>query len=282
MDRAAVRLACAFPDVFAHGGFDVVIGNPPYVRSEHLSAIKPWLKQNFSVFDAGADLYCYFYERGLKILKENGRLGFISSCGFFKTAFGNRLREYLKTEAVLECGIDFGDARIFEEVTTYPTVLTLRKEKPSKSYEISFLNYSEDGSGDLGSVFVDKYFSFPSDRLNRSRWHFEVCDLWKLRDRLERAAVKRLGDISSPVSGIKTGLTSAFVISDAIRNQLIARDANSDELIRPWAVRPRPNTGPIRTWCAPNSTRFWPKPARRRGCHGSRRPSCFTGPSFRR
>jgi type I restriction-modification system DNA methylase subunit len=205
--------SAAFPDVFARGGFDVVIGNPPYVRSEHLSAFKPWLRNNFSVFDAGADLYCYFYERGLKILRDGGRLGFISSCGFFKTAFGTRLREYLKTETVVECGIDFGDTRIFEDVTTYPTVLTLRKQKPPKNYEISFLNYSGDGSDDLGSAFVDQLFSFPSERLNRSRWHFEVKDLWKLRNSLEKKAARRLGEISSPVSGIKTGLTKAFVVS---------------------------------------------------------------------
>lgn len=225
-----------FPNVFAEGGFDVVIGNPPYVRNEHLSSIKPWLKKNYLVFDSGADLYCYFYERAIKILRDGGRLGFISSCGFFKTTFGARLRDYLRKETVIECGIDFGDARIFEDVTTYPAILTFRKEKPSTSYDVSFLNYSGDGEDDLGSVFVERSFLFPSNRLGRSRWHFEARELWMLRDKVEKNAAGYLGEISSPVSGIKTGLTKAFVISGDTRSGLIEQDASSRHLIRAWTV----------------------------------------------
>jgi Eco57I restriction-modification methylase len=229
-----------FPDIFPKGGdnpgFDVVIGNPPYVRSERLSSMKPWLKKNYAVFDGGSDLYCYFYERGLQILKNTGRLGFISSCGFFKTAFGEPLRRYLREEVTFECGIDFGDARIFEDVTTYPTVLTLRKQKPLSRYEILFLNYSGNGRDDLTSAFIADSFSFPSERLDRSRWHFEVQSLWRLRDNLEKASKIRLGEVCAPVSGIKTGLTKAFVISETSRASLIAQDGRSVEIIRSWTV----------------------------------------------
>jgi hypothetical protein len=226
----------AFPNVFAKGGFDVVIGNPPYVRSEHFSAIKPWLKKRYTVFDGGADLYCYFYERALQILKDNGRLGFISSCGFFKTTFGELLRQHLRRNVVFECGIDFGDARIFEGVTTYPAVLTVRKQKPAQPYEISFLNYSGNGVDDLTSAFKADSFLFPSERLDRARWHFEIQNLWQLRTSLERASKMQLGSISSPVSGIKTGLTKAFVISETTKSHLISQDPRSVELIRSWTV----------------------------------------------
>ena len=78
----------AFPSVFAEGGFDVVLGNPPYVRMEHLKALKPYLEKRYEVVSDRADLYCYFFERGLRLLKPGGRLGFISSSTFFKTRSG--------------------------------------------------------------------------------------------------------------------------------------------------------------------------------------------------
>jgi hypothetical protein len=65
----------AFPSVFAEGGFDVVLGNPPYVRMEHLKALKPYLEKRYEVVSDRADLYCYFFERGLRLLKPGGRLG---------------------------------------------------------------------------------------------------------------------------------------------------------------------------------------------------------------
>lgn len=85
--------ASAFPQVFAEGGFDVVLGNPPYVRMEHLKLMKPYLEKRFEVVSDRADLYSYFFERGVKLLKPGGRLGYISSSTFFKTRAGKPLRD---------------------------------------------------------------------------------------------------------------------------------------------------------------------------------------------
>jgi type I restriction-modification system DNA methylase subunit len=95
----------AFPDVFAEGGFDIVLGNPPYVRMEFLKAMKPYLEKRFEVVSDRADLYAYFFERGLKLLKDGGRMGFISSSTFFKTGSGKPLREFLLREATLELSL---------------------------------------------------------------------------------------------------------------------------------------------------------------------------------
>jgi len=92
----------AFPSVFAEGGFDVVLGNPPYVRMEFLKAMKPYLEKRYEVVSDRADLYCYFFERGLRLLKPGGRLGFISSNTFFKTGSGKPLRDYLRREATVD------------------------------------------------------------------------------------------------------------------------------------------------------------------------------------
>ncbi len=78
----------AFPEVMAAGGFDVVLGNPPYVRMERLKAVKPYLEAHYTVAAERADLYCYFFELGVRLLKPGGRLGYISSSTFFKTGSG--------------------------------------------------------------------------------------------------------------------------------------------------------------------------------------------------
>ncbi|MEM9522796.1 MAG: N-6 DNA methylase [Pseudomonadota bacterium] len=117
----------AFADVFAEGGFDVVLGNPPYVRMEFLNVLKPYLESRYEVVSDRADLYCYFYKRGLRLLKPGGRLGYISSNTFFKTGSGRPLREYLLREATIESVVDFGDLQVFEGVTTYPAILIMRR-----------------------------------------------------------------------------------------------------------------------------------------------------------
>ena len=80
----------AFPKVFQAGGFDVVIGNPPYVRMEYLKPVKPYLAKTYDVAADRADLYAYFFERGAGLLKPGGRLGYISSSTFFRTGSGGR------------------------------------------------------------------------------------------------------------------------------------------------------------------------------------------------
>ncbi len=117
----------AFKTVHERGGFDLVLGNPPYVRQEFLKEIKPYLEQHYVVSHGVVDLYAYFFEQGVKLLKEGGRLGYISSSTFFRTGSGENLRRFLSGYA-LETIVDFGDLQIFEGVTTYPAILTLRKE----------------------------------------------------------------------------------------------------------------------------------------------------------
>ncbi|MDD5613084.1 MAG: N-6 DNA methylase, partial [Gallionella sp.] len=117
----------AFPEVFDAGGFDVVLGNPPYVRMERIKPIKPYLERHYRVASDRADLYCYFFELGINLLKEGGRLGYISSSTFFKTGSGEPLRRFLLEQTRLRAVVDFGDLQVFEGVTTYPAILVLEK-----------------------------------------------------------------------------------------------------------------------------------------------------------
>ncbi len=115
----------AFPKVFEHGGFDIVIGNPPYVRMELIKTFKPHLDERNAVAAPSADLYANFYERAVRILREGGRLGFITSSTFFRTSSGEPLRNFLTDACAIETIVDFGDTRVFDSVTTYPVIVTL-------------------------------------------------------------------------------------------------------------------------------------------------------------
>ena len=100
-----------FQQVFAQGGFDCVIGNPPYIRQERLSAYKPYLQKTYKCFSSSADLYIYFFEQGLSLLKEEGRLGYITSGTFVRTSFAAPFRQWLPRVARFERVVNFGENR---------------------------------------------------------------------------------------------------------------------------------------------------------------------------
>ena len=129
-----------FSEVFrAQDGFDVVIGNPPYVRQELIKEHKPALKAHFpEVYQGTADLYVYFYAKGLRLLRANGVLVYISSNKFMRAGYGERLRGHLGQKATLQTVIDFGDLPVFD-ATTYPCILVLTKTLPIAGHDVQTL-----------------------------------------------------------------------------------------------------------------------------------------------
>src|SRR5262249_22470694 len=110
VDPRAFDWADAFPHVYADQGFDVVIGNPPYVRQEWIPPYKPYLQKHYRAYDGVADLYVYFYELGLRLLKPDGRLGFVVTNKWMKAGYGEPLRRLLGEAAWVESVVDFGHA----------------------------------------------------------------------------------------------------------------------------------------------------------------------------
>ena len=182
----------AFPDVFARGGFDVVIGNPPYVRMELLKPEKPYLEEHYVVAADRADLYAYFFERGVRLLKQGGRLGYISSSTFFRTGSGENLRTFLADGVGVESVVDFGDLQIFEGVTTYPAILTLKKGEGAG--DLAFLVVKDRLPDDLGRAFALGARAMPRARLGSGSWRFEDDALARLRDKIA-AGRKTLGEV---------------------------------------------------------------------------------------
>lgn len=238
----------AFPDVFAEGGFDVVLGNPPYVRMEHLRALKPYLEKRYEVVSARANLYCYFFERGLRLLKPGGRLGYISSNTFFKTGSGQPLREYLLREATIESVVDLGNLQVFEGVSTYPAILTMKRGAAPKGHELRFWKVDALLENNFLATWEAAAGPYPQAALGAGSWELENPALRALRDKIRKGR-KTLKDVyGSPLYGIKTGLDAAFVINTAIKEHLCTKDPKSAELLKPflegkdlkrWRAEPR-------------------------------------------
>ena len=224
----------AFPAVFAEGGFDIVLGNPPYVRMELLKAMKPYLEKRYEVVSDRADLYCYFYERGLRLLKPGGRLGYISSNTFFKTGSGRPLREYLQREATIESVVDFGDLQVFEGVTTYPAILTMKRGAAPKGHELRFWKVDKLPETNFMAAWKAARGPYPQAALGSGSWELENPALRALREKI-RAGRKTLKEVyGSPLYGIKTGLNAAFVIDTPTKERLCAQDPRSAEILKPF------------------------------------------------
>jgi len=107
----------------------VVIGNPPYVRQELLTPFKSYFSKNYQCYSGTADLYVYFYEKGLLLVKEYGYFTYISNSFTKITGSGTELRRFLKNNSRFISFADFSDVQIFDGATTYPVIITLKKEK---------------------------------------------------------------------------------------------------------------------------------------------------------
>jgi hypothetical protein len=238
----------AFPEVFAEGGFDVVLGNPPYVRMEFLKTLKPYLEKRYEVVSDRADLYCYFYERGLRLLKPGGRLGYISSNTFFKTGSGKPLRQYLLRDATIEGVVDFGDLQVFEGVTTYPAILVLKNGAAPKDHELRFWKVDALPDTNFLASWEAAQGPYPQSALGAGSWELENPALRALRDKI-RTGRKTLKEVyGSPLRGVVTGLNGAFVIDTPTKEKLCAEDLKSADLLKPflegkdlkrWRAEPR-------------------------------------------
>jgi hypothetical protein len=223
------------------GSFDIVLGNPPYVRMELIKLIKPHLEARFAVATDRADLYAYFFELGVKLLKPGGRLGFISSSTFFRTGSGKLLRAFLAECSEIESVIDFGDLQVFEGVTTYPAIVTLRKAEGAATDEtLRYLTVRE-LPDDLGKTFDEAAREMPRSRLTSGTWRFESDVLDAIRAKMSDDRQTLAQVFGPPLYGVKTGLNEAFVLTRDKRDAIVAQAERtsgdrSPDLLKPFLI----------------------------------------------
>lgn len=223
-----------FPEVFQEGGFDIVIGNPPYVRQEKIIPIKPTLEQLFpDVFTKQANLYVYFYKRGTELLCLNGVLIYISSNTFLHTEFGKKLRKFVTDKVHLHSLLDFGSVQVFKANVDACIVLFENAAPTGKAFLASTF-YNKADIPRLSEVFQE--FSFPMDvrDLPSDGWALASLESLKLLKKLQKTgrSLEKVLD-GNFYTGLKTGCNEAFIISKSVWEQLIVDDIESSGLMKP-------------------------------------------------
>lgn len=223
-------------------GFDAVLGNPPYVRQEQVGAAKPYLAAEYAqVHDGGADLYVYFYPKGLELLRRGGRLSYIVNNKWLRAGYGERLRGHVARAARVERVVDFGHAPVFPDADVFPCIVLLRKpgedEPEAEGADALVCAVPRDALGtvELGGYVAARGYRVPVDRFAEAPWSLEPPAVQRLMEKI-RAAGAPLREYAgaSPLYGIKTGLNEAFLVDAATRDRLVERDPPSAELLRPF------------------------------------------------
>jgi len=210
-----------FSEVFENGGFDVVIGNPPYVRQESIKELKPQLKENYTVFVGTADLFVYFYELAQNVLKVDGINGFICSNKFFRAKYGQKLREMILTKTTIKSIVDFNSVKVFEDATVDSAITILEKgHKENNNFQISLNNY-------------DNFFNMAQSDLSKDSFSFVTSNELVIKKKIEKIGL-RLEEWNIKINyGIKTGFNEAFIIDGAKKDELIKADIRNKEIIKP-------------------------------------------------
>ena len=221
-----------FADAFDNGGFDVVMGNPPYIQLQKFKGDpvqKLYKDVGYEVHDSNGDIYCLFYEKGLEVLKHGGNLCFITSNKWMRAGYGEKLREFFVKNNPIQL-IDFGGFGVFDSATVDVNILLIEKNKYQNKTKSCTIGKDFDGLNQM-SVYIRQNSSDQSYTKNT----------WCILNPIEQSIKEKIERIGTPLKdwnisinyGIKTGLNEAFIIDSAKKDELIAKDPKSVEIIRP-------------------------------------------------
>jgi hypothetical protein len=230
-----------FPEVFYeldppgdrdHPGFDAVIGNPPYVRMEQFKDLKDFLRTDYEIHAERTDLYGYFIEQALDLVADEQRMGFIVSNKWMRANYGDPIRDLLEETATARQVIDFGDLPVFE-ATTYPLILIASTgqngETEGVSARIPHLDFD-----DLGEMVDEVGVPFTQEQIREAGWALLGNPGFDVVSKIKEVAIPLVDYVgTSPLRGIVSGLNEAFIVDEDTRNDLVAADPDSEELLQP-------------------------------------------------
>ena len=221
-------------------GFDIVIGNPPYIQLQNNGGElgKLYAPCGYQSFASTGDIYCLFYERGWQLLKKAGHLCYITSNKWMRAGYGEKLRTFLASKTNPQLLIDFGGVKVFESATVDTNILLFEKGANEHNTRCAITNKHNKDSLKQLSVFVQQQGTFCD---------FPGGDSWVILSPIEQSIKRKIEAVGTPLKdwdiqinyGIKTGFNDAFIITSEKRDEILANCATederkrTDELIRP-------------------------------------------------
>ncbi|MEM1725182.1 MAG: Eco57I restriction-modification methylase domain-containing protein, partial [Thermoplasmata archaeon] len=211
-------------------GFDIVIGNPPYIRQEKLKPIKELLKKNYKdIFNSTSDIYIYFFARGYELLKEGGILTYITSNKWMRAKYGEKIREFFKDKARIEYILDFSGHKVFESATVDTSIIAIKKLKEKNpNIKVAVIDSLAEGEN-LKDKIKQKLIHINQDKLSSQVYILEDDTVLKLKEKIEKIG-KPLKDWDVRIYiGIITGYNKAFIIDSQKREEILKNCRDEEE-----------------------------------------------------
>ena len=211
-------------------GFDVIVGNPPYIQLQKMGEMTTVLeKMSFQTFARTGDIYCLFYEKAYQLLKQGGICNFITSNKWMRAGYGEATRKFFIEYTNPLILIDFAGIKVFDTATVDVNILLYAKEKSTFNTQACIVKDKE--LKEL-SLYV---------RQHAQTTQFKNADSWVILSDIEQRIKAKIEAIGTPLKdwdiqinyGIKTGFNDAFIINGEKKAELIAQDPKSAEIIRP-------------------------------------------------
>ncbi|GAA7379101.1 class I SAM-dependent DNA methyltransferase [Helicobacter pylori] len=215
-------------------GFDCIIGNPPYIRQEHIREIKPLLEKQYKDFyNSTADLYTYFFALAYHLLKEKGFNAFITSNKYARAKYGAKLREWLLKKTTLVSYMELNALKVFESAAVDTSIMSFIKYPPSKESEFNYYEPTPNDGNDLKSAHS---LLMRQNALSTESFIFANTTLLDLRDKMEGVGTP-LKDWDIQINyGIKTGANEAFIVPTEKRDAILNACKTQEERERTEAL----------------------------------------------
>ena len=232
--RDAFEWRFEFPEVLdtegGYVGFDVVIGNPPYIGHDKITE-REIFKSTYSVFDSFADIYCYFFEKAIECLNENGTASFITSNSFLRAEYGKKLRNLLIKEGTITELINLDETQIFQDAIVNTAILSLKKG--NFDYKAKIVNSVYASENNFFNFIQDNLFYYEQADFKSQSWNLSKPNNLKLALKI-KGHNKTLEQLGTQINlGLATGANEVFIINEEKRNEFLILDKNNENIIKP-------------------------------------------------
>ena len=229
-----------FPEVMNESvaskvGFDIVIGNPPYVEAKKLKHIAQFLK-NYIVYSGTSDLSSYFFELGNKLCKERGLLCLINTNKFFNTGYGKPVRELIISNEIKQL-LNFEQVEVFENILVSSVIISIKRKKPNSKNEFPYKKFYKLKNNEFVITFLEeiqKRESYLQANLTEKEWSFADSSNLSLKLKIETNSLllKNIRDVRI-YRGVTTGFNPAFIINNEKKGEFLEKESKSVEIIKP-------------------------------------------------